>query len=95
MRYEKPCVIDLSVRARASGDVTLSCYSGTTPGGDWYLCETGGTPFTPVQQCVVGPQPGSGSTYMCISGSSPLSVCASGAGGYHDSTCTVGPSATG
>lgn len=93
MRYEKPIVIDLSASARASGQEPLSCYPGPTPGDDWYLCETGGGPYSPVQGCNVGPAPGSGSQVMCISGVAVLSVCESGAGGWHDTYCTVGPSA--
>ena len=93
MRYEKPVVIDISLRARMVSGEPNSCYPGATPGPDWYLCETGGDPFSPAQSCTVGPAPGTGSTNMCISGVSVLSVCESGAGGYHDSYCTVGPSA--
>ena len=94
MRYIKPLVIDLAGRARVSGDqVPNSCYPGGTPGNDWFLCETGGTPFSPAQSCGVGPQPGTGSSTMCISGSSVLSVCELGAGGMVDTFCTVGPSA--
>jgi len=93
MRYEKPIVMDLAAGARASGKAPLSCYAGPTPGPNWYLCETGGDPFTPAQSCGVGPAPGTGSATMCISGVSVISVCASGSGGMHDDYCTVGPSA--
>jgi hypothetical protein len=93
MRYEKPLLLDLGVTARSSGQDSRSCYAGPTPGPDWFLCETGGDPFTPAQSCGVGPAPGSGSEIMCISGSAVLSVCESGSGGLNDNTCTVGPSA--
>jgi len=94
LRYEKPIIMDLSSGARASGQIApQSCMAGSTPGADWYLCETGGNPFTPAQSCGVGPDPGTGSSTMCISGASVLSVCASGAGGFHDTYCTNGPSA--
>jgi hypothetical protein len=93
MRYEKPIVIDLSQRARTVSGEPNSCYAGTTPGEDFYLCETGGVPYTPAQSCGVGPAPGTGSSTMCISGVSVLSLCESGAGGFKDNYCTVGPSA--
>ena len=93
MRYMKPMMVELFAGARASGEWEFSCYSGGTPGGDWYLCETGGSPYSPAQSCGVGPAPGTGSQTMCISGAAVLSVCETGAGGYHDTYCTVGPSA--
>jgi hypothetical protein len=93
MPYEKPIVIDLSVRARSSGSKPESCYAGASPGELFYLCETGGTPFSPAQGCGVGPAPGAGSETMCISGVAVLSLCESGSGGFHDDYCTVGPSA--
>ncbi len=92
MKYNKPMVVDLGAAAMGQ-NTPNSCYSGPTPGDLWYLCETGGDPYTPAQGCVVGPAPGTGSLIMCISGAAPLSVCASGSGGYHDDYCTVGPSA--
>ena len=93
MQYEKPIVVELSAMAHSSGQSPLSCYAGPTPGLNYFLCETGGTPFIPAQSCGVGPAPGAGSETMCISGVAVLSLCESGSGGIHDDYCTVGPSA--
>jgi hypothetical protein len=89
MRYEKPVVMDLSLRARTASGEPNGCYNGADPAGE-DLCQTGGAPTSLGNQCATGPTPGGTLPPLCISGGAAL-LCMTGAGGGTFDTCTSGP----
>lgn len=96
MRYEKPTIVDLGAVARASGQETRSCMSGTGPANQG-VCGAGITP-TWDSSCTTGPDAGdcaggSAAGFTCLSGVSTFYSyeCAAGTGGAAGS-CTAGPS---
>ena len=90
MRYEKPVVIDLSLRARAASGEPDGCYSGTAPAGT-QICLTGGTPGPFGNQCATGPDPGVTSPPLCVPGGAPLFCLTGSIGTTTADTCTSGP----
>ena len=91
MRYEKPVVIDLSLRARTASGEPNGCYVGFVP-GDTGICQTGTGPTGSLDyQCATGPNPGVSSPAMCIPGGDPSGMCNTGASGTWEDSCTSGP----
>lgn len=100
MRYEKPAVMDLNVRP-VSGQIPLSCYSGTAPGsqGGYDVCSVGTGAYSHFwPACVAGPDPEAlgdpGGYEVCVSGAAAAPWCDTGAGAAINmpDTCTAGPS---
>ena len=91
MRYEKPVVIDLSLRARTASGEPEGCYSGGTPTVP-ATCQAGTGPSGAEHTCLLGPAPGSVFPEMCLPGLEAGSGCMSGyAGSPISDTCTSGP----
>ena len=94
MRYEKPLVIDMSLRARTASGGLESCYDGNSASGGAGWCVVGTLPsMPPYYQCTTGLTPGGGTPAMCISGGSAGSGgCVTGAAGTTvEDSCTSGP----
>jgi hypothetical protein len=97
MHYEKPQVMDLSARARATGQDPLSCMNGNTPLGYEQVCGAGTSPKFNAA-CSLGGDTGdcaagTSAAFTCLSGPSTIlgSECSSGIGGS-TGDCTFGES---
>ena len=98
MRYQKPIVVELNASARASGQVPLSCMSGTGATAYEGVCGAGTSP-TYNAACASGPANagdcagGATAAFTCLSGVDTYYhyECAAGTGGGAGS-CTMGPS---
>ena len=96
MRYEKPLVIDMSLRARTASGEPESCYNGTTPAGMGF-CQAGTSPSDFLgNQCNNGPDPGVSTPAICVSGLfAGGGGCMSGSAGTSvPDACTSGPQPT-
>ena len=96
MRYEKPLVIDLSLRARTASGEPEGCYTGISPAGTG-LCQTGTSPTNFMgNQCNTGPTPDINPPPVCISGAAATGAgfCMAGASGGINDSCTSGPQPT-
>jgi hypothetical protein len=90
MRYEKPIVMNLSARARTTGQGPLGCVAGDAAGA-WETCATGGNPYCSAPpSCVSGGAATPGGD--CLSGTTVSYYCEAGSGGANDRYgCNVGP----